>query len=193
MHRNPPMTPPDPPWMQAWQDAQREFASLAAANRAPGNPPMAAAQQRLADYAADYAGLAAAAFAAGPSGAASVNAFSAPLVERYRQLFMPAGLVPAPPSAGQAGASWLRMQQASERYGRLALGIATDAGRRLVAALSASGPAAPPVTSLRELHALWVECGEAAWAAAAHREEFAEAQAELLAALVELRAGDAPR
>jgi hypothetical protein len=154
---------------------------------------MSAAQQRLADYAADYAGVAAAAFAAGPSGTASLNAFSAPLIERYRQFFTPAGLVPVAPAGAQAGAAWLRMQQASERYGRLALDIATDAGRRLVAALSASGPAAPPVTTLRELHALWVECGEAAWAAAAHRDEFAEAQAELLSALVELRGGNAPR
>jgi hypothetical protein len=58
--------------------------------------------------------------------------------------------------------------------------------------LSASGPAAPPVTTLRELHALWIECGEAAWAAAAHRDEFAEAQAELLAAHVEFAASAKP-
>jgi hypothetical protein len=49
------------------------------------------------------------------------------------------------------------------------------------------------VTTLRELHALWIDCGEAAWAAAAHGEEFAEAQAELLAAHVELAAMAAPR
>ena len=35
------------------------------------------------------------------------------------------------------------------------------------------GPEAPPITTLRELHALWIDCGEAAYAAAAHREEFA--------------------
>ncbi len=50
------------------------------------------------------------------------------------------------------------------------------------------GPDAPPITSLRELQALWIECGEAAYAEAARREEFASAQAELLMALVELRA-----
>jgi hypothetical protein len=64
-----------------------------------------------------------------------------------------------------------------------------NAGERLAAALARSGPEAPPITTLRELHALWIDCGEAAYAAAAHREDFAEAQAELLAAFVELRAG----
>ncbi len=63
-----------------------------------------------------------------------------------------------------------------------------DAGRRLAEALAASGPDAPPITSLRELQALWIDCGEAAYAEAARREEFALAQAELLMALVELRA-----
>jgi hypothetical protein len=43
----------------------------------------------------------------------------------------------------------------------------------------------PPISSLRQLHELWVDCGEAAWAEAAHGDEFAEAQAELLAAWVE--------
>ena len=70
-----------------------------------------------------------------------------------------------------------------------ATAIAIDACERLGASLSATGSAAPPITSLRDLHALWIECGEAAYAAAAHREEFAAAQAELLMALVELRAG----
>jgi hypothetical protein len=69
--------------------------------------------------------------------------------------------------------------------------IAIDAGQRLAEALARSGPEAPPITTLRDLHSLWIDCGEAAYAAAAHREEFAEAQAELLAAFVELRAGAA--
>jgi polyhydroxyalkanoate synthesis regulator phasin len=43
------------------------------------------------------------------------------------------------------------------------------------------------VTSLRQLHDLWVECGEQAYAAAAHRDDFAAAQAELLAAAIEWR------
>ena len=151
------------------------------------------AQQRLSDYATDYAGLAAAAFAQRQAGGASLDALSAPLVGRYQELFMPPGLMPANPHATQGSAEWLRVQQAQQRYAALALAIATDAGRRLVAALSATGPAAPPITSLRALHALWIECGEAAWAAAAHREEFAEAQAELLAAHVDLFATARPR
>src|SRR5262245_24347759 len=187
------MAAPDPPWLQAWQEAQREFARLAMASAPSVSESVSAAQRRLADYAADYAALAAAAMPQGLPNAATLAAMSAPLVARYQKLFTPPGLEPAMPEGGAGGAPWLRMQQAQERYARLALAIATDAGGRLVAALSASGPAAPPVTTLRELHALWIECGEAAWAAAAHREEFAEAQAELLAAHVELAAMTAPR
>jgi len=108
--------------------------------------------------------------------------------EAYRRLF-----APSPPAAfagtAQAGAAWHRWQRAAERLGRLTGFIALDASRRLQAALAQSGPKAPPITSLRELHALWVECGEAAYAEAAHGEEFADAQAEWLAAMVELRAG----
>lgn len=186
------VTPTDPPWLQVWQDAQREFARLAAAAQVTSNSSMPFAQQGLSDFATDYAGVAAAAFAQWQAGGASLDAFSAALVERYQKLFTPPGLAPANPEAAQGGAAWLRVQQARARYAQLALEIATDAGRRLVATLSASGPAAPPVTTLRELHALWIECGEAAWAAAAHREEFAEAQAELLAAHVEFAASAKP-
>jgi hypothetical protein len=64
--------------------------------------------------------------------------------------------------------------------------IAADASRRLTMALADENPAATPVTSLRELHDLWVECGEAAWAAAVHQDSYAAVQAEWLAALVEL-------
>jgi len=187
------MRPADPPWLQAWREAQREFARLAAAGMASANDPLSAAQRRLSDYAADYAGLAAAALAPAPPDPATLAAMSAPLVAQYQKLFTPPGLEPVGQDGEEGGAAWLRMQQAQEQYARLALAIATDAGRRLIAALSASGPSAPPITSLRELHALWIECGEAAWAAAAHREDFAEAQAELLAAHVELRAMAAPR
>jgi hypothetical protein len=81
-----------------------------------------------------------------------------------------------------------RYQQAAERVGKLLTDTAADAARRLDRALAADGPDALPITSLRELQALWIDCGEAAWSAAAHREEFAETQAELLAAWVALRA-----
>jgi hypothetical protein len=88
----------------------------------------------------------------------------------------------------KAGAAMIRYQQAWERCTRLASTIAADASRRLSTALAESGPATPPITSLRDLHALWIECGEAAYAQAAHTEEFAAAQAELLGSLVELKA-----
>lgn len=113
------------------------------------------------------------------------------MVERYRRLFMPLGVPDG--SAGESGAAIIRSQQAMEGFGRQATAIAIDASARFSAALSATGPQAPPITSLRELHALWIECGEAAYATHAHREEFAEAQAELLAAFVELRAGQPKR
>jgi Poly(R)-hydroxyalkanoic acid synthase subunit (PHA_synth_III_E) len=103
------------------------------------------------------------------------------IIEQYRRLF-------APPSVAVTGASESapamdRYRRAAERHGEIVSRIAADAGRRLAAALAASGPDAPPITSLRELHALWIECGEAAWSAAARGDDFAEAQAELVAAL----------
>jgi poly(hydroxyalkanoate) synthase III subunit E len=91
------------------------------------------------------------------------------------------------------GAAFVRCQLAAERFGRQAMAIALDASERFRASLSATGPQSPPITSLRELHALWIDCGEAAYTAHAHREEFADAQAELLAAFVELRAGQMKR
>jgi hypothetical protein len=109
------------------------------------------------------------------------------LVEHYRRLFTP--LVMPEFAAGQSGAAFIRCQQAAERFGRQATAIAMEASERFRAALSATGPQAPPITSLRELHSLWIDCGEAAYAAHAHREEFSDALAELLAAFVEMRAG----
>lgn len=108
--------------------------------------------------------------------------------DAYRGFFEAPGLLPAPAGPTAGGAALQRYQAAAQRFGTLLNEAAIDAGRRLGAALAASGPVAPPVTSLRELRALWIECGEAAWSAAAHRESFAAALAELLAAWVELRA-----
>lgn len=108
--------------------------------------------------------------------------------DQYRLLFGVPGSFATAAAPAADGASLLRYHQAAERFARLLNDAASDAGRRLGAALARSGPDAPPITTWRELHALWIECGEAAWSAAAHREEFAAAQAELLAALVVLRA-----
>lgn len=118
-------------------------------------------------------------------------ALQAGLVEHYRRLFMPS-FVPGA-AATESNATFIRCQQAAERFGRLATAIARDASERFRASLSETGPQATPITSLRELHALWIDCGEAAYAAHAHREEFADAQAELLAAFIELRAGQMKR
>jgi hypothetical protein len=146
-------------------------------------------RRTLAGYAQEYAGILSVLSSALRSGAADIGALRAPLEERYRQLFMPPGLQAfAGMNPATGGAAWLRWQQAVERLSRLAASIAADAGERLAAALAEPGPDAPPVTTLRALHALWIDCGEAAWSAAAHGDEFAGAQAELLAALVELRA-----
>jgi Poly(R)-hydroxyalkanoic acid synthase subunit (PHA_synth_III_E) len=181
-------------WITAWEAAQRELERLAGRRPQTPEPAVAAAHRRLADFARDYAELAAAAYAQWQPGEGPFNAQALPIMGRYEHLFTPHGLAVAlaQPAAANGGEMRSRAQRAAERYGRLAASIAADAGRRLGAALTAAGEGAPPITSLRELHALWIECGEAAWAAAVHREEFAEAQAELLAAFVELRAGTAP-
>jgi hypothetical protein len=106
-------------------------------------------------------------------------------------VFAPAAFAAAAPAATRTAgsdAAWVRYQRATMRSAELASAIALEAGRRLAEALAQSGPEGPPITSLRELRALWIECGEAAYGEAARREEFAAAQAELVMALVELRA-----
>jgi hypothetical protein len=146
-------------------------------------------RRTLAGYAQEYAGILSVLSGALRGGPADPGTLRVPLEERYRQLFLPPGLQAfAGMNPATGGAVWLRWQQAVERLTRLAGSIAADAGERLAAALADTGPGAPPVTTLRGLHALWIDCGEAAWSAAAHGDEFAAAQAELLAALVELRA-----
>lgn len=144
-------------------------------------------QRTLSEYAQGFSALAGAVWTPAGSGAADFGAIQQSLVAGYQRLFAPGGLAAATPPAG-TGAVFERYQRAAARSSELAASIAHDASRRLAAALTASGPEALPITSLRELHALWIECGEAAYAEAARREEFATAQAELLMALVELRA-----
>jgi hypothetical protein len=116
-----------------------------------------------------------------------------PLADQYRLLFAlhePSAVTAA---ADTSGAAWVRYQAAARRFGQVLSAIASDAERRLEAALAEDGPDATPITTLRELHSLWIECGDAAWSAAAHGEEFATAQADWLAALVELRPAGAAR
>lgn len=132
--------------------------------------------------------LAEVALATDPASIGAPQVFAEP----YRLLFAVPGFLAAGPAAAGPDASMRRYLQAAERVGELLSEAAADAGRRLAAALAADGPDALPITSLRELQALWIECGEKAWSVAVHREEFAQAQAELLAALAAVRAaGDA--
>lgn len=186
---------PDPgaalPWMTAWLNLQQQFSQGTTAAMAAGADPGTDAMRRLLEFGSDYAGVAAEFWNQIQAEDPDFAGMQAGLVERYRKLFTPVAVPPAGPA--DAGAAFIRSQQAAERFGRHTSAIAVDACKRLTAALSATGADAPPITSLRELHELWIECGEAAFAAAAHREDFADAQAELLAAFVELRAGQMRR
>ena len=85
--------------------------------------------------------------------------------------------------------AWARYQRATARAAELGPRSRWRRAGAVADALAQRDPQAPPITSLRELHApLSIECGEAAYGEAARREEFAAAQAELVMALVELRA-----
>jgi len=112
----------------------------------------------------------------------------AALAASYQQLFAPPFSVPVP-AGGSAAA--LRLQRATQRLAELAFAVAADASARFQAALASTDPALPKITTLRALHELWIDCGEAAHAAAAHAPTWAQAQAELLNALVDLRAESA--
>jgi Poly(R)-hydroxyalkanoic acid synthase subunit (PHA_synth_III_E) len=159
-----------------------------------GTGPSAApdfVQRTLAAFAGQYASLAALFAGPGAAATAGFDALRVPLAGGYQQLFASAAL-PQPGAASPADpAASARYQAAAQRMAALAAAVAVDAGERLSRALGESG--APPITTLHDLHELWIDCGEAAWAAAAHREEFAVAQAELLAALVGLGAPARPR
>lgn len=119
---------------------------------------------------------------------ASADALRAIFTDRYRQLFTPefARIAPAPGPLYASAAATTRWQAATQRFGLQVAAIANDASQRLAALLLSDDAALPPVTSLRQLHELWIECGESAYAAAAHGDDFAAAQAELLDAWVEL-------
>lgn len=139
-------------------------------------------------------GALAAGFTAGPAGMwAGAEAWHSPLLAAYQQAFAPAGRDPGLPPRAAAGAAGQRLVRAGERLASLGADIASDAFARLSSRLADEAPGgAPPITSLAALHALWVECGDAAWQAGAGREEFAEAQAEYLSALAALGATARP-
>lgn len=147
-----------------------------------GFPPLpwfAALQQSLNATGFQYASLSEPAFAGFDPAA---------LAASYQHFFMPAAPVPNP-VAGSASA--LRLQRATQAFAQLSAGVAADAAARFQAALASTDPALPKITTLRALHELFIDCGEAAHAAAAHGPAWAQAQGELLNALVELRAESA--
>ncbi|MEX2151652.1 MAG: poly(R)-hydroxyalkanoic acid synthase subunit PhaE [Steroidobacteraceae bacterium] len=147
---------------------------------------------RLADYGRDFAGIVedCCQFFARAGASGGFEALRTPFTERYRRLFTPEGAWATAATTGAGGTSpaYLRWQRASREMGEQTALIATDAFERLSAALTSSDPEAAPITSLRALHDLWIECGEAAYAAVARTTAYAQAQSELLAAIVEWRA-----
>jgi hypothetical protein len=122
------------------------------------------------------------------------EAWRAPLLAAYQQAFSAPGLGSAWPGASpsMAGADWARWAKAGERLAALTSRIAGDAFERLSRDLADDSPGVAPISTLAGLHALWVECGDAAWLAGARREDFAEAQAEWLSALAALRRAARP-
>lgn len=147
---------------------------------------------RLADYGRDFAGIAedCCRYFAHAGATGGFEALRTPFTEHYRRLITPDGAWTAGANTGAGGTSpaYLRWQQASRELAEQATLIAADAFQRLSAALTTSDPEAAPITSVRALHELWIECGEAAYAAVARTPAYARAQSELLAAIVEWRA-----
>lgn len=175
-------------WMAAWTAARETLAR----GSAQGD-----VAQRLLDFGQDYAGFATSFWGqftgAGLAPAAAQwpgsAALQATLADQYCRLISPA----MPPQMTDANTmpaltnALARCQRAGQALAARSTAIGADAARRLVAELSRTDAAAAPITTLAALHALWIECGEAAWAAAVHQDDYAAAQSEWLAALIELQ------
>lgn len=183
------------PWMNDWLRIQRQLLDQAA--KAPGGND--GAMRRLSGFAGDYVEMAGdwwrhfGASAASPMAAQPLpdpETWYALFSDRYRRLFTPefASNAAAPDPLRGDGAATLRWHAATRRFGQQAAAIAVDASQRFARLLLSDDAGLPPVTTLRQLHELWIECGEAAYAAAASGDEFVDAQVELLTAWVELRA-----
>lgn len=152
-------------------------------------------RQRMLEMSQAFAGFTADCWCllAGGMGQAGGEAAAADLRsafgEHFRRLLTPP-MPPLPPAGGAApeiAAALSRCQRAGQALTALISAAAADAGGRFVAELSRSDPGAEPIGTLRELHTLWIECGEQAWASAVHQDAYAAAQAEWLASLVELQ------
>lgn len=175
-------------WTAAWTAAREALAKGSAAGDVA---------QRLLEFGQDYAGFATIFWgqfsAAGQAPPAAPwqgsAALQAALAEHYRRMISPA----MPPQMTAASAlpalteALARCQRAGQALAAQSSAIGADAARRLVAELSRTDATAAPITTLTALHELWIECGEAAWAAAVHQDDYAAAQSEWLAALIELQ------
>ena len=185
-------------WMNIWAETRKELQKQF--NSAPG---IQEACRRVIEFGDDYLGMAPELMTLVEYGPGrdpdAFEGLHAALVHRLVKLYTPPGALgfvadsPLPGSrclepelhAGLAAAAG-RSARAAQHLSELVAMIAADACNRLVTATWGPDASGPPVTSLRELCDLWVECGEQAYAQAAHREDFAAALAESLAAAIEL-------
>ncbi|HEU0225354.1 MAG TPA: poly(R)-hydroxyalkanoic acid synthase subunit PhaE [Steroidobacteraceae bacterium] len=147
-------------WMGAWTEAQQTLVKISAAGLQSSTAPWQASAPLQAALAEHYSRMILAA--------------------------MPPELT-APGTLPAQAAAVSHCQRAAQALAARASAIGADAARRLVAELSRTDAAAAPITTLAALHELWIECGEAAWSAAVHQDDYAAAQAEWLASLVELQ------
>ena len=180
---------PDP-----WTEAQETFLRQAADSGAE-------AVRRIRQFGDDYRGIAQELWKFVAAKAPSTTDVQAPapdgdfdklresLKDKFARAWLPAfGPLQGQQQAGERMmAATLRWQSATARMGELQAAIAADAVDRFRVAVSGPDTAVPPVKTLRELHDLWVECGERAFSVVAHGEDYAAAQAELLMAMVEMR------
>jgi hypothetical protein len=151
-------------------------------------------RRTLTGFAQQMAGLATAFTPPLATPAPTAEAWRAALLAAYQQSFSAPDIGSVWPgtSPSVAGADWVRWTKAGERLAALTSRIAGDAFERLSRDLADDSPGVAPISTLAGLHALWVECGDAAWLAGARRGDFAEAQAEWLSALAALRAAARP-
>lgn len=178
---------------EPWTEAQEAFLRQASEGGAE-------AVRRIRQFGDDYLGMTQELWKFVEAGASATAGTGAPapgdgldqlresLKDKFARALLPA--FAALQGQGLAGerlmAATLRWQRAAARIGELQAVIAADAVEKLAAALSGPDASGSPVTTLRGLHELWVDCGERAYAKVAHGDDYAAAQAELLMSMVEM-------
>jgi len=185
-------------WLNSWAKTRKELQKqFESATR------MQETCRRVIEFGDDYLDVAAELLKlveCGPrQDPAALDRLRAALVDRFAKFSAPPGasgfLADSPLPASRClqpalhvglAAAAARCQRAAQRINELLATIAADACERLVTALWGPDASGPPITSLRELRDVWVECGEQAYAQAAHRQDFTGALTESVAAAVEL-------